>query len=344
MSSAQREFTEKHVLLDTEGHIIANGWCGNTLLEYRRDSVPLIKRLFRLRECERYIVSSSDYQLILSIRDNGYFGMVTATIASLSGESETTTDIIVPFPFGRMELPPSAETGDVIYRSKRMALDFTKSPENRHLRCQFNAFDDVRPLYVNLTLDENNAATFCSAVPFDDSNEHFSYNGRTMGISACGKVVYGGTDIEFSSDSTFACHEWSRAVVPSETHSILCEAFGTVNGNAVGFSFGTVGTEGLESAQNAIFCNGEVVNIGKLKFEYDTTDHMKPWRIRSGDRNVFLEFTPISGDCDLRGLFGLIKDERRYAFGHFNGQIKTGKSITEISDMVGFVEDYYTKG
>ena len=109
MSSVQREFTEKHVLLDTEGHIIANGWCGNTLLEYRRDSVPLIKRLFRLRECERYIVSSSDYQLILSIRDNGYFGMVTATIASLSGESETTTDIIVPFPFGRMELPAELE-------------------------------------------------------------------------------------------------------------------------------------------------------------------------------------------------------------------------------------------
>ncbi len=344
MPPIQREFTEKGVLLDTDGNLIEGGWCQGALLEYRRDSVSRINKLFRLRESERYIISSPDYQLILSISDNGYFGIVSATIASLSGESETTTDVIVPFPFGRFELPQSAESGDVIYRSKRMALDFIKSPENRHLRCQFNAFDDVRPLYVNLILDEGKSQTFCCASPYKDKPEQFIYCGRTMGMTVSGKVVYGGTDIEFLPENTFACHEWTRAVIPGETHRTWCEGFGTVDERTVGFSFGECSADESVSGQNFILCDGQLHKLGKLKIEYDADDHMKPWKIRSGDRNVYLEFSPISGDYDIRGLFSLVKEERRYAFGRFSGQVKAGKEIINISDMIGFVEDYYTKG
>lgn len=344
MSPTAREFTEKSALLDNKGKLIESGWSRSMLLDYRRNDVPFFRRYTRLRESERFIISSDDHQLILSISDNGYYGMISATVASLLKESEKTTDIIIPVPFGRFELPQSSEEGEVIYRSKRLSLDFTRSPGERHIRCQFNYFDDVRPLYVNLTVPQNGFGSLCTAQPYKEDSNGFIYCCRTLGMRASGKVVYGGESMDFLPEDTFVCHEWIRTVMPREARRVWCEGFGTSNGEDIGFSFGDGSGDASYVGENVIFFSGEVHKVGKLKIEKDDSDCMKPWIIRSGDRDVYLEFRPVSGDSNTRNFIGLVKGEKDYAFGRYYGSVKVGRRQIDIDGIVGFVEDYYIKG
>ena len=340
----QTELSGNGALLDKDGKLISAGWASGTVFEFHRDQLPAMRRSFRLRERDRFIITSPDGQIIMSISDFGYYGMISATIAGCEDEFEMTSDLVLLFPFGRLRLPDSSDGDNLFYRSKKVSLDFTRTPSEWLLRFRFYDFDDVRPLYVSLTLDPSKQTSFCSSVPYSKDKSCFSCLGRSFGLTASGTAMYGGKTLEFSPDSSYACHEWLRAVPPKKTQTVWCEGFGQDGDRTIGFCFGRSSADESYATQNLLIIDGELIKLGRMRIENDPYDHMKPWHITSGDKDFSLIFTPTVGNSDLRSMLGLIKDERRYTFGTFSGTIKLGKDIIPIGQINGFAELHSLKG
>ena len=65
----QHEITQKHPLLDENGHVIEAGWSREYLLEYNRDAIQVPQR--EIKEWEYYLILTKEYGTAFSIANVG---------------------------------------------------------------------------------------------------------------------------------------------------------------------------------------------------------------------------------------------------------------------------------
>ena len=71
----QHEITQRHPLLDENGHVVEAGWCKEYLLEYNRDAIKRPEN--EIREWEYYLILNKDYGLGLSMANSGNISRLT---------------------------------------------------------------------------------------------------------------------------------------------------------------------------------------------------------------------------------------------------------------------------
>lgn len=344
MPANETEITEKGILLDQQGRITAAGWSRSMLLDYSRNAVPLWRRLWRLKEWDYYLFGNDRYQIALTLADNGYMGMASASVINLEQASEKTTSKIIPFTFGRLEMPPSSDEGDVIYRSKRVSLDFFKTAGKRTLRCKFNDFDDVRQLYVNVTLEQPPMDSLCISLPFKDKPECFYYNHKINCMPVRGTVIYGADRIEFSPEDSMGCLDWGRGVWPYDNRWLWCSASGMVGDIPFGLNMGDGFGDRTAAGENIAIVGGVGYKLGKISISFDPDDHMKPWRFTTPDKRVDLTLEPIIDRFADPGVFGIIASVQHQVFGKYYGTVRVAddKLIT-LDGLTGFAEEVKNK-
>jgi len=311
------------------------------MAEYNREDIPVFRRYFRTKERDSYVFGNDEFKVSLTAADYGYIGWITLTVFRLSDDREQSAAKLFFLPHGRLGLSPDHDRGDVVFRSKNVSLDAIRSPGKRILRCRWTAFDDVRPLYINVTLEDSEIDGLWTETPFLDSDGRlrdglFSFGHKTVGLRVSGLMQYGAEQIEFHPEDTVGAYRFDRGLLPFEARREWCWA---VSGDCA-FTFGGWGER--QAGENLVVIGGESYTPPKTQIR--SGQHSDEWRVRTPDDSIDLTFEPIIERRYERRLSYLAAYEIHQDIGRYSGTITVDGGVTRTLDgAMGFAEEIFER-
>lgn len=182
--------TKDHPLLDSDGSLREPGWSRQLVQAYDRTQIKASK--FRIKEWDYYIVLNEDFAGAFTISDDGYIGLQSVSLLNFKEGWEHTETILNPFPMGKLQMPSSSEKGDVVYKDKRLHMEFLKKEGKRQIRCKFQNFYKGKSFKCDLTLEQPPMDTMVIATPWKEDKKAFYYNQKINCMPASGSMIYDG--------------------------------------------------------------------------------------------------------------------------------------------------------
>jgi hypothetical protein len=175
------------------------------------------------------------------------------------------------------------------------------------------------------------------------------YTHKAYGLPAGGSIASGAWSETVGVGEALAGLDWNRGYRLTETYWNWAAAAGRdTRGRTVGFTFtshlrGASSEEEDTANDSAMWLGGRVVDLGPVRFAYDASDLLLPWRITDARGMVDLEFQPLGErreDLDLK----VIVSQFHQPFGTFRGTLRTplGESYP-IADVFGVTEQHFAR-
>lgn len=340
------EIKENVKLLNEQGELSHPGYSTSLIQEYNRNDIKAKK--FKIKEWDYYLIYNSNYAVALTIDDNSYMGMISASVINLSESKEKTTSIIYPFTNGKTNMPSTSKIGDIKVNKKRANIEFLNDGQTRILKLEMKKFDKEKDLKLEFTLTDEPIDSMVIATPFKENKKAFYYNQKIIGMKAEGYVLYGEEKIEFSKKDTLALLDWGRGVWTYKNTWYWGAGQGYVNNQLVGFNIGYGFGDTSNATENMLFIDGKAHKLDEVTFNIPKNDkgkenYLKPWTFTSNDKRFEMEFIPII-DRKSKTDIGIICSDQHQVFGKFNGTLilDDGSKIV-LKDFVGFAEKVYNK-
>lgn len=341
----QQEIKKPIELLDKDGHLVKPGFAKKLLFKYERSAIKASK--FKIKEWDYYYVGNEHYGVALTIADNSYMSLVSASFLDFDNAKEKTTSVMKWFTMGKLKLPSSSEFGDTTYSDNRVTMRFTNDGKQRKLYADFKKFNGDKGLFVDLELSNVPEESMVIATPFKENKLAFYYNQKINCMRANGKVRYGDKVYNFDKKDSFATLDWGRGVWTYKNTwywgSISCEIDGNDFGFNIGYGFGDTSA----ASENMLFYNGKAHKLDQVKFNIPQKngkdDFLSPWTFTSNDNRLNLNFTPIIDRYANTNAI-LIASCQHQVFGKFSGEVilDDGTKVV-LKDKLGFAEKVRNK-
>ena len=340
------EIKEKGKLLNDLGELSNPGYSTSLIQEYSRDDIKANK--YKIKEWDYYLIYNNEYAVALTIDDNSYMSMISASLIKFKEAKEKTTSIITLFTKGKTNLPSTSKIGDIRVKNKKVNIEFLNDGSKRILRLDMKKFDKEKSLKLEFTLTDEPTDSMVIATPFKENKKAFYYNQKIIGMKAEGYVVYGDDTIKFSKDNTLGLLDWGRGVWTYKNTWYWGAAQGYVNDKLVGFNIGYGFGDTSKASENMLFIDGKAHKLDQVTFNipkncHGKEDYLKPWTFTSNDKRFEMNFTPII-DRKSKTSIGVICSDQHQVFGKFNGTIvlDDGSKII-LNNFLGFAEKVYNK-
>ena len=331
----QHEITEKGPLFDGKGNLREPGWSRRMLLRYDRASVK--KSAWHIKEWDYYIVSDGRYGVALTVADNGYMGLISASALDFLRPWEQTNSIMEALPLGKYRMPTSSETGDVEVSNKGYSMRFFNRGDERHLVCSYERFFGAKTLDVDITLRVPETESIVIATPFHKPG-HFYYNQKINCMPASGHVRLGELEFAFDENSAFGTLDWGRGVWTYDNTWYWGSANGVVNGKAFGFNIGYGFGDTRAATENVVFYDHKLHKLEHVTFHIPEDSYLKPWTFSSSDNRFEMQFTPVL-DRAARTNAVVIETDQHQVFGRFTGRVLLDDgTVLQIHNLFGFAE------
>ncbi len=187
-----------------------------------------------------------------------------------------------------------------------------------------------------------NQETLNVVVPWNA--RQFQFTSKQNAIPASGHIVLGSRSYEVSGPEAFAVLDFGRGIWPYRIAWNWATCAARCGTDIVGLNFGGQWTDGTGATENGICRNGRLAKIQEpIRFEYDRTDFMKPWRIHTLESDdVDIAFTPFY-DRKLGANLLVIKSGVHQMFGRFEGSVRTDGERTAITNGLGWAEEFIAR-
>ncbi|MDR1002185.1 MAG: DUF2804 domain-containing protein [Oscillospiraceae bacterium] len=350
--SSQKEIVGETKLLGKRGRLAVSGWSRSPVFNYNRLDVPSLRRAMRLKEWDYYLFGDDRYQIALTIADNGYMGLISASFIDLEKGFDITKSKMAAFPMGSFDMPFSSDNGDIVYRSKKVSLNFIKGNKTRKVSMRWINFDDSKELYADVTFVQNDEDSMAIAVPFEGKAAKagkFYYNHKINCMPVFGKVKLGAEEFNFSENTTFGCLDWGRGVWPYDNNWVWCSASGLYKGERFGFNLGTGFGDRAQCGENIFYYKGKGYKVGELQIDVPKGNYKQgEWTFRGEDGLIDLRMIPSYERLADISVLGLLKSEQHQVFGKYYGTVvlieDDGSETTVTLDgLTGFSEDVINK-
>lgn len=340
----QNEITTLTPLLDEKGNLTNAGYAKSMLFEYDRNKIKANK--LKIKEWDYYLICNDDFGVALTVDDNSYMGLMSASVLDFKNKAETTVSNMNFMPKGKTSLPNTSKIGDTTYSNKRVNFRFLNDGKQRKLDVYFKNFKDKQDFSCHFELSEEPAESMVIATPFSKP-KHFYFNQKIVGFKAVGWAKIGENKIDFSKDS-YALLDWGRGVWTYKNTWYWSAGMGVVDGKKFGFNFG-YGFGNTENAtENMLFYEGKAHKLNDVTFEIPVNEKGKdnflsPWKFTSSDNRVNLDFEPILDRKACTSVV-VIKSDQHQVFGKFSGTVvlDDGKKI-KLKNFLGFAEKVFNK-
>ena len=332
-------------LLNASGKLNQAGYSTGMVKRYNRADVKVSK--LKIKEWDYYLVYNKSFAVALTVADNGYMGMLSASVIDFEKKNEKTTSIIDLMTLGKYNMPNTSKRGNVCVKTRQAEFCFNHEKEDRHLTVSFKRFDGEKNLDVDLWLTDEPYENICIATPFEKPKA-FYYNQKIVGFKAYGSVVYGDQKIEFNKSDTVGILDWGRGVWTYKNTWYWGSMAGYVDGHSIGFNLGYGFGDTSNATENMLFYDGYATKLEDVKFEIPKdkrgrNDYLMPWKITSSNGAVELSFAPILNRHSDTNLW-VLRSNQNQVFGKFSGSLKLKDgTVVEIKDMLGFAECVYNK-
>ncbi|MBR5420129.1 MAG: DUF2804 domain-containing protein [Lachnospiraceae bacterium] len=339
--SRNHEVTKAQALLDKSGELTEPGWARQQLWRYERKAIKAPK--WRIKEWDYYLVMGQGFALALTISDDGYIGLQSASFL-LFGENcrEHTETVLNALPLGKFKLPENSSAGVTKYADKRLKMKFEVLEGERRLRCIFRNFSDGKPLKCDILLQQPEMDSMVIATPWDQKHA-FYYNQKINTMRASGTVEFEGKRYEFDPITDFGTLDWGRGVWTYDNTWYWGSGNKDIDGHSFGFNIGYGFGNTSAATENVLFYDGKVHKLDDIEFHIPEDSYMKPWRFTSSDGRFETEFTPVLDRAACLDYKVIVSDQHQ-VFGKMNGKavLDDGTAI-EIKDMMCFAEKVHNR-
>lgn len=365
------EITEYQNLLDKNGNVAEPGWSKKQFQRYRRKDIkaPAV----RIKEWDYYLILNKDFGIALTMSDDGYLGLQSASFLKFTGKPfEHTETILTPFPMGKLKMPETSKEGNCFHKDKRLTLSYeivanpSGSGRKRHIICNFKNFYNGKPFKCDVWLDEPEMDSLVIATPWNKKHA-FYYNQKINCMRASGEVQFNDKTYQFNPKTDFGTLDWGRGVWTYENTwywgTCSCDLDGHSFGFNIGYGFGNTKAasenilfyDGIghklddvmfvipgDNGPNPLKEKGEEVKPGK-RDKKRAIRYMDKWKYISSDGRFEMEFEPIidrKAKIDLK----LLCSDQHQVFGKMSGTaiLDDGRKI-ELKDVLCSAEHIYNK-
>ena len=331
----QHEITQNGPLLNANGTLREPGWARSLLLDYRRADVKAGK--LRIKEWDYYIITNDSFGVALTIADNSYMGLISASVLEFEKPWEQTTTVLTAFPMGKYGLPETSSAGDTLYGDKRVQMAFRVQPGERRLSCRFARFLGEDALELELTLAQPPMDSMVIATPFD-APRAFYYNQKINCMPASGVMTLGSRRFEFAPETSFGTLDWGRGVWTYDNTWYWGNGNGIVNGKPFGFNIGYGFGNTSAASENLLLYGGVAHKLSRVQFNIPEESFLKPWTFSSDDGRFEMDFVPVI-DRAARTNALIIESDQHQVFGRFTGRaVLDDSTALELKDFLGFAE------
>lgn len=331
----QHEITQNGPLLNANGTLREPGWARSLLLDYRRADVKAGK--LRIKEWDYYIITNDSFGVALTIADNSYIGLISASVLEFEKPWEQTTTVLTAFPMGKYGLPETSSAGDTLYGDKRVQMAFRVQPGERRLSCRFARFLGEDALELELTLAQPPMDSMVIATPFD-APRAFYYNQKINCMPASGVMTLGSRRFEFAPETSFGTLDWGRGVWTYDNTWYWGNGNGIVNGKPFGFNIGYGFGNTSAASENLLLYGGVAHKLSRVQFNIPEESFLKPWTFSSEDGRFEMDFVPVI-DRAARTNALIIESDQHQVFGRFTGRaVLDDGTALELKDFLGFAE------
>ena len=338
-SYIEPELTNPVNLCDSHGNLNPNaiGWS-----RYPVHQCNLSGHWPRKKRWNYWAVVSPTHLFSVTLSNVDYLGL--PFIYLLDFEQLTFAEKTLLKPFGRGCILPPRVDADVHFKDPNMTIVMTQNNGGVQLNVGCPDFDG-KPLDVNIeVIKPPQHETLNVVVPW--SHNRFQFTSKQNTLPAQGEIKWGKTTIQFDLSNSFACLDFGRGIWPFDCFWNWA-SFSTRNpdGRTVGVNLGAGWTDGTGMNENGLCVDGKLSKLSEdMRFQYDTSDFMKPWQIRThASDQVDLSFTPFYERIAKTDAV-LIRSEVHQMIGRFCGVLKTDDGETiPIKDAIGWAEDHHAR-
>lgn len=329
-------------LLDVKGQLAECGWATAEVRRYNRQAIRASR--WRIKEWDYYCVLTDDHALALTVADNGYLGFLGLSWMDLKAGTAINHGAVRPFPFGRMRLPASADSGDIAQRQGDIHLAFTHEPGGRRLNLSAPGFNSGQGLSGDVLLEQRQDDRMVIATPFADAPRAFYYNQKLNCLSASGYAMLGSQRIDFTPDRAFAVLDWGRGVWTWDNTWYWGSASGLHKGRRFGFNIGHGFGDTRAASENMLFLDGRAHKLAEVTFHLpDGPLDRDVWRFTSSDGRFEMTFTPIVDRCDRVAIGPFLTDQHQ-VFGRYSGKaVLDDGTVLDIQGLTGFAEQVHNR-
>ncbi|MDO4567550.1 MAG: DUF2804 domain-containing protein [Clostridia bacterium] len=327
-------------LLNERGQLNEAGYALSLVKEYDRTHIAAAPH--RIKEWDYYLVYNDRFALALTIDDNSYMGLLSASFIDFANRREVTCSPLRAFTFGRTQMPSSSREGDIRVALKNVQISFEHTDGKRALNCSMPKFPGGG-LEAHIALTDEPRDSMVIATPFAEDAKAFYYNQKIIGMRASGTVRFEGREYTFSPDDSFGLLDWGRGVWTYDNTWYWGAAQGVVGGRVFGFNIGCGFGDTSAASENMLFYDGAAHKLDRLKYEIPmrpdgTRDYLAPYAIKTDDGRLDLLFTPIIDRSSYTSI-GIVLSDQHQVFGRFSGSATLDCGTTfEIKDLTGFAE------
>lgn len=344
--SSQTLITQAANLLEENGDLSSVGWSPQPLLDCNLDKTNFYRfhlfQPFRMKRWDYYGFTTPSHFFSFTISDIGYLGMVFAYVVDFKNKCHHEETLSLPLG-GGVQLPRNNTEGMTIYKSKNVNLLFKAEADKRRISVQWKNFNEGQDLNAEIEMDLlPDHQSMNIVIPIE--KRRFYYNRKINCLPASGWVEYLGTKHSISPDTCLGNLDWGRGVWAYRSFWVWASASGfTASGQKIGLNLGYGFGDTSAATENAFILDGHLHKLDQVKFNYDNTDFMKPWSMRSDDERLQLTFTPFYervAKTDVKILYS----EVHQIFGVYSGQLITDQGQTiQINNLVGFAEEHHAR-
>lgn len=332
-------------LLNGQGNLCEPGYAAALLKTYDRKAIRAGK--LRIKEWDYYLITNDRWGVALTIDDNSYMGLLSASVLDFETCKETTVSPMFWLPVGKTGFPASSKEGDVKKTLKNASGSFVHTPEGRRLTFRIDRFKDGKPFSCDILLTDEPKDSMVIATPFEKKG-HFYYNQKIVGMRAEGWFQIGDVRTVLDPKNTFGLLDWGRGVWTYKNTWYWSAAQGEIDGRVIGFNLGYGFGDTSAASENMLFVDGTAHKLGRVDFgipkkQDGTDDLMRPWHFTDDEGRVDLIFSPILDRASKTDVKIICSDQHQ-VFGRFSGVLKTdGGEEIRLKDFLGFAEKVFNK-
>lgn len=334
-------------LLNERGEINSEGYAPLPIWRYRRKSVHA--PWYRIKEWDYYAVIDQVTGLgcTLTFSDLGYIGLYALCIVDLKSSRWRQVDSLKLLPAGRSGLAETADEEHTLsFAGSRLQMTIDRRADTRLIafNCESFPWGDSRGLSGEIVLIQPaDQERMVIATSWEEKRTAFYYNQKINCMPASGYLRIGTETRPFSDGASFGVLDWGRGRWTYANRWYWASASGLAEERPFGFNLGYGFSDRSSATENVLFFDGKAHKLDQVEFIFDPADYLKPWRVRSSDRRLELEFIP-GLDRNGNTNFGLIQSLQHQLFGRYRGfAILDDGHRLEIDDLAGFAEDVYNR-
>lgn len=316
--------------LDLESPFFGKGSLNN--VEVVKKNLKNATKFLEHKKWHFITIASNDFFLALAMVDLGYAANAFITLIDLKKNATLLDHSYMATPKIQLKVNDSPGEGSFCsFESTTMKMKLHR-PLNSD---DYQLVIKSRELNVDVSLKVKS-----SPLVVVGNNHTFTQKTNLMKISGVIKFRNENWDLA----EAYGGLDYSTGLYPRKTQWYWAFGLGkTTENHEFGFNLALGNNLGGQK-ENAVWFNGEIIELSEAEFEFDKMSILTPWKMKTKDTILELTFHPRGIHKDLKN-FVLIESRFHQLYGFYSGIYKDPKTqkTHEFSGLPGISEDQYVK-